>query len=124
MVDPGSWFRRHLMSRYAGGAFGHCAWYLDGMTDNTEAIDTTIERHEHVHIEQFEVFAVTGFIIGIAAAICCSAPILFFGIWFITSPLSVISGWFVAWLRWVDVYRGSMHERSAYALDDDDDWIS
>lgn len=109
---------KKLFKKYNGGTFGRCIWYRDGIIGD-EVIDTRVERHENYHVEQYEVATFVGFLIAIASYLSTGNVILSLSIWIGLSPLSVISGFVSAYLRGLPIYRGSMHEKSAYALDDE-----
>lgn len=106
-IDRDSWFRRCIIGRFNGGALAHHVWVLDGAPGR-------VMRHEKIHVEQFEVAIIMGLVCGAVSL----DLITFLILWVLSSPLLVISGWFVAWIRGEDIYRGSMHEESAYALED------
>ncbi len=85
-------------------------------------MDTVLEFHEHIHVEQFEVFSLLGFIIALFTFIMLliQATIevaigLSVSFWVFIAPLAFSSGWIVALLRGEPAYRGSTHEEHAYS---------
>jgi hypothetical protein len=114
----GSFIYKRFFSKYNGGVFGRCIWYREGIIGD-EVVDTRVERHEGYHVEQYEVFTYVGFFLCFATYIVESNMLLSLAIWIGLSPLSVLSGFLVAHLRGLSLYQGSMHEKSAYALQDE-----
>jgi len=121
-LDRKSWFVRTFYQGWGGTTLGHGGWYREGKTKGPE-IDTGIERHEHVHVEQFEASMLDSFITGVFVFLSCffyECTIL--GIWiggiiWLTGYLRMaLSRWIQAWIRGEDMYRGSAHEEAAYAI--------
>ena len=109
---------------WGGTTLGHGGFYGPGRTEG-EGIDTKVEYHEHIHVEQFEVAMLTAFIIGAALfahlAITqdwVSGLIGGGAIWIAGFFLKALSGWVTAWFRGESPYWGSTHEESAYAQTD------
>jgi hypothetical protein len=85
---------------------------------------TSLQVHEHVHVEQCEASMLRSFLVALGigielwllghptAAIVSALVIWTFGYWAMG-----IGGWVTAWLRGEDAYRGSHHEEAAYAID-------
>ena len=107
--------------------------------DPSTTLDEYIERHERVHVHQFEDAALAGFFAGLLTMIFMTARFemrfdeslaVFFVLW-CASPLSLVVGFITALLRYGHIpapagrsrfrhllsiaYRDSEHERSAYA---------
>ena len=110
----GTWFT------WGGTCLGHGGFYGPGKM-GAAGIDTLLEYHEHVHVEQSEVAMLTGFIISLSAFLILwltSIPAIYVagGMWLFSYVLKSISGWLVAWFRGEDPYWGSSHEEAAYAI--------
>lgn len=88
--------------------------------------DTGTERHELVHVEQFEARMLAGFVVGLlcitsfmidgcaVAALVCGAFV-----WLLSWPVGYTASMGTAYLRGEDPYRGSYLEESAYHEDED-----
>jgi hypothetical protein len=106
-----------------GGTMGHGGWYqLDLMGD--DGIDTKLEYHEHVHVEQYEVvmffvFVVLfGFVLNsVIRKQFSEIYLLVLAYWALGGLLGSVSGWVIAILRGEEAYRGSHHEEAAYAIE-------
>ncbi|MEN6368297.1 MAG: hypothetical protein ABFD77_01190 [Thermotogota bacterium] len=90
--------------------------------------DTDTERHELVHVEQFESRMLCGFVLGLLCAVsflvdgCSEAAIacaLF--VWLLSWPLGYVAAMVQAYLRGEDPYSGNELEESAYAQTEDDE---
>lgn len=115
-AERGEWFT------WGGTTLGHGGFYGPGSSGG-KGIDTEIEFHEHVHVEQF----VAAMIMSLVQALI---SLLFVGLsgdwttgvqlalvlWVIGGFLFAAAGWLTAWLRGEDPYRGSFHEEAAYSL--------
>ncbi len=114
-----------------------------GARDDAEELDDRVERHETVHLRQFEDAAVQGFVLGLALATAqwtfgwyaeAWQPALVWELVWLAMPLMAFANWITAVMRfgvapkregrsWFDrifdvAYRDSEHERSAYAQTD------
>jgi len=120
-----SWPIRTWYSGYGGTTFGHGGILGPGFAGG-KGIDTLMERHEDVHVEQHEVAMVVAFTAaGAILAVLLQQP---FSVWTWVLPLVVwcsgwpaylIASWSVAFLRGESLYRGSSHEEAAYAIVED-----
>ncbi len=126
------WFAKRY--RYST-TLGRAIIYHPDVADGTpNKIDTRVEQHEWVHIRQCEDLMVRSCLLGLALWAITGNVYLMVGVWFSGGPLQIINsftsllrnwrsrpveytGWSGWWRHWViDVmYRGSEHERSAYA---------
>jgi len=100
--------------------------YRPGYRDETREPSTRIERHEHVHVRQFEDAAVAGLLAGVVVWAATgrweAVVILWPGM-----PVLLISQWLTSGLRGLNPYRGSEMERSAYSQTDEwagSSWIA
>jgi len=133
-----SWYRRKIDGQYVenpeklhatrgkwrtwgGTTLGHGGFYGPGVPDGPD-MNTVCEFHEHVHVEQYEVFSLLGFTLallvgGFLAAVGSWEWGLVAGgaLWFLGGYLGFQSGWLTALLRGEEAYRGSAHEEHAYA---------
>ena len=108
--------------KWAGATMAHGGVFASGRSGG-KGIDTQIERHELVHVEQFEARMLAGFILGLAACISCllggavnTAPWAGLLIWMVAWPLGYTASLVQAYLRGEDPYKGSYLEEAAYAL--------
>jgi len=107
---------------WAGTTLGHGGFFGPGQSGG-DGIDTDVEVHENVHVEQFEVSMVTSFIMGLLVF-----GVLLFGghmqvgivlggtLWILGFILMCMGGWLVGFLQGEGAYRGSVHEEGAYAI--------
>lgn len=113
-MQYGYWFT------WGGTCLGHGGFYGPGKM-GAVGIDTIVEYHEHVHVEQSEVAMLTGFILSLSAFLVLwltSVPAIYVAsaMWFLSYFLKSLSGWLVAWFRGEDMYGGCTHEEAAYAI--------
>lgn len=107
---------------------GRAILYHPTAYDNTPEIDSRVERHEFVHLRQWEDACVWAFVGGL-----CSAGLAawwgsltvaqFFAVWgiiWLLSPLTKVTNFVTAVLRhgWKGIYWDTEHERSAFAQTD------
>lgn len=120
-----SWLGRSLFKNHNGGCICHGGWYKTEILKKGKqinSIDTRLEYHEHIHIEQYEV--VNLYTVIILVPMLCSNPsektaILAMIIWACCWWLFVACSMLVAWFRGEDYYRGNINEESAYSQDED-----
>jgi hypothetical protein len=138
-LDEKSWFVRKFYQGWGGTTLGHGGWYREGKIGDEktsverrggrnfivteQVIDTEIEFHEHVHVEQYEAAMLNAFLVGAAVFLgflifthIYAGIILGGGLWFTGYFRMAVSRWLTAWMRGEEVYRGSAHEEAAYAL--------
>jgi hypothetical protein len=103
---------------WGGTCLGHGGFFGPGRSGGP-GIDTPVEFHENIHVEQAEISMMTAFL----AAVLILIGSQFLPIWFACflgwvsgAILKAVSGWLVAVLRGGDPYWESMHERAAYAI--------
>lgn len=95
---------------------GHAIFYAPGYRSIGSAPWTRTQYHEHVHVEQFEGWAISGFLLGSAACLLGASPWVGAAIWWGSAP-AVWCGYSVAaLLRGESHYWGAAHEEAAYAL--------
>lgn len=105
---------------WAAGLWGYSTALLRGMMltqtarNETVEADTTVERHEHVHVRQFEDACITALLIGLTALVLPPVHEWWWVPWAV-SPLYVPVQWVTAWLRGWNPYEDSEIELSAYA---------
>lgn len=115
VVPKDSFWCRRIADGYSGGTIGHGGWLREGFSPDTEF-------HEHVHVEQYEVVMLlvcihlVGWITvaGLSGGLCWQWPIIL-AYYILGGLLGLVASWATAWLRGEPVYRGSSHEKSAYA---------
>lgn len=105
---------------------GRTIWFQPDVRGTSASLDERLERHERVHVRQFEDSMVLSFIIGFVVAIgmwanvdAAAGFIWWLSIW-TSGALWLVPNFLTAGLRygWKHVYRDSEHERSAYAQTD------
>ena len=80
---------------------------------------SVLQEHEHKHVEQYEVAALTGSALA-ALSLVSGAPWLsVLPMWAVAPWLLMLAGYAAAWLHGGDPYRDSINEESAYALSAD-----
>lgn len=106
---------------WGGTTLGHGGFYGPGRSQGS-GIDTVVEYHEHIHVEQAEVSMLITFIIGLFIFMYLlmlenvhNALIAGILVWISGCFLFAAGGWVTAWFRGEDPYMGSQHEESAYA---------
>jgi hypothetical protein len=122
-ISKGSFWCRVVAKGIVGGTMGHGGWYvLDLMGD--DGIDTKLEFHEHVHVEQYEVTQLVNVIIQAGHVIMHivngqleSTWLMTLLYWMFGGLVGTAAGWIVAILRGERAYRGSQHEEAAYSLE-------
>jgi hypothetical protein len=87
--------------------------------DDTKAFDGPIERHEVVHIKQYEDDVLTALLVGLVAGAADNNWGLGFGI-YVSGVAWMLPNYVTAVMRygWKGAYRDTEHERSAYAQTD------
>ena len=110
---------------WGGTTLGHGIFYGPGR--NFDESWTSLCTHEHVHVEQFEASMFGGFCMALfvfLAGLCFvgseNNALLALGItslvvWWYGYLTAMAGGWFAAWARGENFYRGSQHEESARA---------
>ena len=93
---------------------GRGIMYKASAKDDTKEPSTRIEKHEHIHVRQFEDASVMGLCLGLVSL---AAPTVseWFWVWAMT-PAFLATQWVTAWARGWNPYRASQMELSAYGL--------
>lgn len=95
--------------------------YQPGLRAGVGIESTRVEKHEAVHVRQFEDNALLGFLIAAAVAIATQNYVLAIVLWWSTGAWQ-LTNFLTAGLRWgwtqEHMYRDAEHERSAYAQTD------
>ena len=131
-VTPGRWPRGWYLRTnekgkarpWGGTTLGHGIFYGPLVVRAADGW-LRVQRHEHVHVEQFEVVMLGAFLVAIA----CFATLLPLGhlvaasvlggsIWLTGYLVMGIAGWLTALARGEPAYWGSTHEESARAQDE------
>jgi hypothetical protein len=122
VLDASLWCRK-IAKGFAGGAVGHGGWFRMSLIGG-DGIDTELETHEHLHVEQYEVVMLLVFIVLIGWTIravhlgtLAATWSILLGYWAIGGFLGTVAAWAVAWMRGESMYRGNMMEEGAYGLD-------
>ncbi len=96
----------------AGLTLGHAVLYVEGAAAPVGPWTET-QRHEHRHVEWFEVIMLTAAVVavmGLAGGLRGSVALL---LWASAWPVSILAGTVVALLRGEKGYPGSAHEEAA-----------
>lgn len=100
---------------------GHGGWVSEAYSGE-EGLDSPVEFHEHVHVEQYEVIMFTVMTVNVTMAIAslllgASYRILWVAglVQLLGGVIGLISSVIVTKLRGEHAYRGSSHEEAAYA---------
>jgi len=121
---PKGWYIHKKSKRPWGGTtLGHGIFYgPDGRCISDRW--TSVQAHEHVHVEQYEVSMLKSFIVGMVSGIVLftlghfvAAIATFLGIWATGYLMMGVAGWLTALLRGEEAYWGSTHEESARSQD-------
>lgn len=120
--DESLWCRK-IAKGFSGGTVGHGGWLRMRLIGG-DGIDTELESHEHLHVEQYEVVMLLVFVILIGwtiqaiylGTIAAMWPLLLV-YWALGGLLGTVAAWIVAWLRGESMYRGNTMEEGAYGLD-------
>jgi len=118
---PVGWYMRKKTGQAWGGTtLGHAIFYGPRGRAHDPATWGGSQPHEHVHVEQFEVSMVQGFVVGLASGIVLwslghpiAGTVAFLMLWFVGYLMMGLAGWPTAWLRGEEAYWGSTHEESA-----------
>ena len=106
---------------WGGTCLGHGGFYGPGVSQGKK-IDTSVEYHEHVHVEQYEVGMVRGFLIGLFVFGIFIEHFTVLGliagsiIWITGFLHTMIPAWIVGFLRGEGAYSGSITEEHASAM--------
>lgn len=123
--QPENWEVHGKYLTWGGSCLGH-AGFLGPGYGGGPGIDTRVERHEHVHTEQFEVSMMISFVINalvIMTDIFSGVDpnwILHLVLWCCGWIIFYFCGGVVAWLRGENFYIGNTFEESAYSQEDDE----
>lgn len=115
VLDEQSWFVRKPYQKWGGTTMGHGGWLREHRVGDPTKVDTYLEMHEHVHVEQYEAAMLSGLIAGIfvfALTQHWSALV----IWWAGYLLMGLGNWIQAWFRGEELYKGSHHEEAARAV--------
>lgn len=118
----GSWPNRTWYAKWGGTTVGHAIVY--NHDQRYPGSWSEVQRHEHVHVEQFEGVCASSFLVGLGVGVTVAAlghpgagAIIGVVLWWAGYLIMGIGNYAAAWLRGEDPYRGSSHEESAYAQD-------
>lgn len=118
-----SWFGK-LIKNINGGCACHGGWYKTELI-NGKSINTALEYHEHIHVEQFEAINVYTVLLFMVYTLFSLHFVFLFKWIFVLLIFWSLCWWvfvgctmLVAWLRGEDPYRGNILEESAYTQDD------
>jgi hypothetical protein len=113
-VKRGSFLAKTWAVKWAGLTLGHGGIYGPDRSGG-DGLDTKVELHEHVHVEQYEAAMLASQVIGIAAYFAGAAWWMCLAIWLLGGAWAYGAALVQAWLRGEEPYRGSHLEESAYA---------
>jgi len=109
-----SWPMRTWFSNWSGNAMGHATLYRPNPS-------ARIKLHETVHVRQFEASMIKSFLLGCLFALLGHFYIGLL-IWCCGYLIMGVGNYIHAWLRLenpkiIDIYRNTLHEQHAYAID-------
>lgn len=124
-LKPDSWPARTWYRNWGATTLGHAIFYASG--ERPADGWGGVQRHEHVHVEQFEGAMAAHALLGLllflalvgvspAAAIACGLSV-----WMLGWLVFLLGGWTAALLRGEQAYRGSAHEEAARGHEDHED---
>jgi len=113
-----SWPMRTWYRKWGGTTLGHTIIYATGRSGKPGIVDTKIERHEFVHVHQFEAMQLLSFIFTIwnvstGFELVSDWPLLL--TYFAGAPIAYLASMIQAWLRGESPYKDNIMEESAYA---------
>lgn len=120
-----TWYVHHVVDgvkrTWGGTTLGHAIFY--GVDIRRAGEWVHIQKHEHVHVEQYEGHCVAAFVVSLIVWIVLAALghftaafVTWICLWWSCSYLvSFGANWLTAFLRGENFYRGSSHEESAYS---------
>lgn len=112
----GSWPTTTWYRKWLGTTFGHTIIYAPGKMGELRIVDTSTERHEMVHVHQFEVMQLMGAAIttwNICNGFAWQKLLLLVA----GAGLAYTASMLQALIRGESPYRDNIFEESAYALD-------
>lgn len=98
----------------ASTTLGRGIVYSPGFRDESKRANTRIERHEHVHVRQFEDASIAALFVGILALFWPLAW-KWLVLWLATPIIIFVTQWLTAFARGGSPYLDAEFERSAYA---------
>jgi cbb3-type cytochrome oxidase subunit 3 len=118
----GSWPTRSWYRRWAGTTLGHTILYNVGRSGKPGIVDTPVERHELIHVHQYQVMQLLGMIV---TAVNVLSGFDFRTEWHAllllpsAAALAYLVSMLQALIRGESPYRDNIMEESAYAQDND-----
>jgi len=116
-----SWPSRTWYNPWAGTTFGH-GGILGYGHSGKKGIDTKTEKHEHIHVEQFEVVMLSHLLMALLFIFFTEyngySLFIFFTIWLSGGFLNYLIGGIVSLMRGKSFYTGNIKEMAAYAITD------
>lgn len=122
-IRADSWPARTWYKTWGGTTVGHGIFYGHDLVVPGEW--SSLQEHEHVHVEQFEGVSISSFLTALWVTILIVslghttvAMITGLAIWMLGYLMMGIGNYGAALFRGESMYRGSSHEESAYAQGD------
>lgn len=117
-LKPNSWPARVYGQKWAGVTLGHGGIYGVGWSGG-DGIDTPVEQHEHVHVEQYEAamlhaLMVAALIVGAYFIDPLAPPVAVLACWVLGGAMSYLASLLTALARGEQAYMGSHLEEAAY----------
>ena len=114
----GSWPTTSWYKKWAGTTFGHCIIYAPGQMGELGIVDTPTEKHEMIHVHQFECLQLLAAILFWYLTLSSEFQWQYLCILPSGAMVAYIASLIQAFLRGEPPYRGSIFEEHAYAVDD------
>jgi len=114
--QPDSWPILTWFRKWGGSTLGHTIIYAPGRSGEPGIVDTHTERHEHIHVHQFETMQLMAALL-FGYLTLGGFELMYLAILPSGSPLAYVASMLQALLRGEAPYRENIFEESAYALD-------
>jgi len=115
-LRKGSFLAKKWAIDWAGVTLGHGGIYAPGYSGGP-GIDTVCERHEHIHVEQYEAAMLAAFVFSITAVAAGADWRVCLMAWLLGGAIIYMASLIQAWLRGEKPYEGSHLEEAAYSQD-------
>jgi hypothetical protein len=117
-VREGSWPTRSWYRHWLGSTLGHTILYSPGRAGILGIVDTPVERHEMIHVSQFEALQLMAAIVFSYLVFSSGFQWQYLAILPSGAGLAYLASMLQAFLRGETPYRGSIFEDHAYAVED------
>lgn len=102
--------------RYLGITFGYGVVYAPGRRSPVYLPWSTTQKHEHVHVKQFEGWCVAGSLHALAVGVLTGSVLASLFVWALSPAVAWCGYTVAAWLRGGHPYWDAAHEEAARAI--------